>query len=95
MITVFWILGTLSGDFLPAAETINIARYIWMLQKPPSALHDKWSHHPLAQQCTTSHCMCDIGAIEEYGWKVLCLTRILQSISVEWAFLYGSIIILN
>jgi len=39
--------------------------------------------------------MCDIGAIEEYGWKVLCLTRIFQSISVEWAFLYGSIIILN
>jgi len=63
----------LTGDFLPAVETIDIAHYIWMLQKLLSALHDKWSHHPLAQQCITSQCLSDISAIEEYGWKVLCL----------------------
>jgi hypothetical protein len=57
----------LTGDFLLAAETINIARYIWMLQKLLSARHDKWSHRPLAQQCAASHCMSDISAVEEYG----------------------------
>jgi hypothetical protein len=57
----------LTGDFLSAAETINIARYIWMFQKLLSALHDKWSHHPLTQQCAISHCISDITAIEEYG----------------------------
>jgi hypothetical protein len=72
----------LTGDFLSAAETINIARYIWMLQKLLSALHDKWSHHPLAQQCATLHCMSDM-AIEEYGWKVLCRTLIFWSNSAE------------
>ena len=85
----------LTGGFLPSAETLNIVRYVWMLQKLLSALHDKWSHHPLAQQCETSHCMSDSGAIEEYGWKVLCLTLIFQSISAEWTFLHDCIIILD
>jgi hypothetical protein len=85
----------LTGDFLPAAETINIACYIRILQKLLSALHDKWSHHPLAQQCATSHCMSDNRVIEEYGWKVLCFTVVFQSISAEWACLYDSIIILD
>jgi len=35
------------------------------------------------------------SAIEEYGWKMLCLTLIFQSISAEWAFLYDSVIILD
>ncbi|GFG39028.1 hypothetical protein Cfor_12825 [Coptotermes formosanus] len=42
METVFWDTGGMcSGDLLPRGETINIACYIWVLQKLLSALHDK------------------------------------------------------